>query len=70
MTSCSTLRVESLILSNSSMQHTPPSDRTKAPLHKAKSIEQSQFTTNNDAMLDWHAHLSRTSCFESGSRVM
>ena len=32
MTSCSTLRVASLILSNSSMQHTPPSERTNAPL--------------------------------------
>jgi hypothetical protein len=32
MTSCKTLRVASLILSNSSIQQTPPSDRTKAPL--------------------------------------
>ena len=31
MTSCSTDRVESDILSNSSMQHTPPSDSTSAP---------------------------------------
>src|ERR1700761_7766184 len=31
MTSCKTERVESDILSNSSMQHTPPSLRTKAP---------------------------------------
>jgi hypothetical protein len=45
MTSCKTLRVASLILSNSSMQQTPPSESTRAPL-------------------------SRTSCFESGSRVM
>ena len=31
MTSCSTDRVESDILSNSSMQHTPPSESTSAP---------------------------------------
>src|SRR5271154_389446 len=31
MTSWSTDRVESFILSNSSMQQTPPSERTKAP---------------------------------------
>ena len=32
MTSCRTLRVASDILSNSSMQQTPPSDSTRAPL--------------------------------------
>jgi hypothetical protein len=32
MTSCNTLRVASDILSNSSIQHTPPSLRTSAPL--------------------------------------
>ena len=32
ITSCNTLRVESDILSNSSIQHTPPSLRTSAPL--------------------------------------
>jgi hypothetical protein len=32
MTSCRTERVESDILSNSSIQHTPPSERTSAPL--------------------------------------
>jgi hypothetical protein len=36
MTSCRTLRVASLILSNSSMQQTPPSDRTKAPLQDGR----------------------------------
>ena len=32
MTSCKTLRVASDILSNSSIQHTPPSLKTRAPL--------------------------------------
>jgi len=32
ITSCNTLRVASDILSNSSIQHTPPSLRTRAPL--------------------------------------
>ena len=34
ITSCRTLRVASDILSNSSMQHTPPSESTRAPLIK------------------------------------
>lgn len=34
MTSCRTERVASDILSNSSMQHTPPSESTSAPLDK------------------------------------
>ena len=38
MTSWRTLRVESDILSNSSMQHTPPSERTSAPLIRSRGV--------------------------------
>lgn len=36
MTSCRTLRVASDILSNSSMQQMPPSERTRAPLREGR----------------------------------
>lgn len=39
MTSCKTLLVASLILSNSSMQQTPPSERTSAPLKHSVSVK-------------------------------
>ena len=39
MTSCKTLRVASDILSNSSIQQTPPSERTRAPLRKGEREE-------------------------------
>ena len=62
MTSCSTLRVASDILSNSSIQQTPPSLSTKAPLG-----EQCQEVTGIPNGMG--TYLSSTSCLESGSRV-
>ncbi|KAH3665076.1 hypothetical protein OGATHE_003891 [Ogataea polymorpha] len=38
ITSCNTDRVDSDILSNSSMQHTPPSERTSAPLSRTSCL--------------------------------
>lgn len=65
MTSCRTLRVASDILSNSSIQHTPPSLRTRAPL-------EGRIVFSFGALIisaQDGAYLSRTSCLESGSRV-
>jgi hypothetical protein len=45
MTSCKTLRVESDILSNSSMQHTPPSDRTNAPDSRTSCFDSGSLVT-------------------------
>ena len=57
MTSWRTDRVESDILSNSSIQQIPPSDKTNAPLF-----------INRLSLL--FVYLSRTSCLVSTSRVI
>lgn len=60
ITSCKTDRVASDILSNSSIQHTPPSERTRAPLNGSAQFQY---------LCEQPTHLSRTSCLESGSLV-
>ena len=65
ITSCNTLRVASDILSNSSIQQTPPSLRTRAPLHADKQ-DKPEAKTSEEIV---NSYLSSTSCFESGSRV-
>ncbi len=62
MTSCRTLRVASDILSNSSIQQTPPSLNTSAPLC-------AECQSPSLVCRRIRVYLSRTSCFESGSRV-
>lgn len=62
ITSCNTLRVASDILSNSSIQQTPPSLRTRAPL-------QDKVNPSDPVSQIVYSYLSSTSCFESGSRV-
>lgn len=61
ITSCRTLRVASDILSNSSIQQTPPSLSTSAPLKQVSDGAQNYNYMNT--------YLSKTNCFESGSRV-
>ena len=64
ITSCKTLRVASDILSNSSIQQTPPSLNTRAPLRKI-AVKQ---RVNHRGHIDM-TNLSKTSCFVSASRV-
>ena len=71
ITSCSTDRVASDILSNSSIQQTPPSERTRAPLKEVRGERvRSEPVRERVKREKDGTHDSRTCCFESGSRVM
>lgn len=71
ITSCKTLRVESFILSNSSMQQTPLSANTNAPLPKIKiKINIYYYSRVNEKWKErrW-TYVCNTSCLVSGSLV-